>query len=264
MCVLSHDQDHWGVAYASFVLAKQAGFDLAFRWCEQPLPVAPLYLLPAVSGHRILARRRWQELLARVAAGAVLYLSLDSGLPSDFEPVTGLAPQTRERRREWGAVTLDGLPGAPELPACGTFKVRLAPTRATVLGRESDGSPALAVAPYGAGRVVYSNLPYEVWCTHTPGAFHAPDAPPVWRLYRYLADLLPPTRAVTKASAQVAVTEHPLPDGRRVAIAINHGPEPVARAVACASGWQLDQVRRGAADGSLPGNDAAVWVVRPT
>jgi hypothetical protein len=59
VCILSEGQDQWAIAYASFILAKQAGFDLTFRYADQPLKDASLYLLPSISGGRILYGRRY-------------------------------------------------------------------------------------------------------------------------------------------------------------------------------------------------------------
>lgn len=235
VCLLSSGQDHWGVAYSSFILAKQAGFDLTFCHGEQALPEAPLYLLPCLSGHLIVSRRRWLELMGRVAAGATLYLSLDSGLPSGFEPLTGLEPQTRERRRDresvrWGDVTL---------PAWGDFKVRFKPTRAAVLASEADGTPVLTVAKLGLGRVVCCSLPLELGQTRTPGAFHGETATDVWRVYEWFSREARASRAVSKAHPAVAVTEHELGAGRRVVVAINHSAEAVEAGLVVAQGWRV-------------------------
>ena len=37
VCIISREQNQWGVAYSSFVLAKQAGFDIEFQYESQPL-----------------------------------------------------------------------------------------------------------------------------------------------------------------------------------------------------------------------------------
>ncbi len=268
VCILTDGQDHWGVAYASFILAKQAGFDLEFQYETEPVKPAPVYLMPCLSGHRMISRRRMDELLEQVAAGATLYVSLDTGLPSGFEPLTGLEPQTRERRHECGSFRLEGIEGTPELPCGGAFKVRLEPTRATVLGREADGNPAFTVAPYGAGRVFFLGVPLEMMLTQTPGAFSAADAPECWRVYRHIAEAAMGGRAVRKHNPLVAVTEHPLADGRRVVVAINQSPEDVAEELGLGAGWTLGQVEHGSvvAEGAtlrcvLPPNDAAVFVV---
>ena len=142
-------------------------------------------------------------------AGATLYISLDTGLPSSFEPITGLEPQTRERRRDTGEITLSGLPGSPKIPCGGAFKVRFAPTRAEVLGHEPDGNPAFSVASCGKGKVYFLGVPMEMLLTRTPGSFHAPDAPPCWQVYRHIAADALAGRAVRKQHPLVAVTEHP-------------------------------------------------------
>jgi endo-1,4-beta-mannosidase len=85
VCILSEGQDAWGVAYSSFVLAKQAGFDLEFQYADQPLRPASLYLMPSVRGMHAISRRRWLELLGRVEAGATLYLSHHDCLLSPFD-----------------------------------------------------------------------------------------------------------------------------------------------------------------------------------
>ncbi len=266
VCILTDAQDHWAVAYSTYVLAKQAGFDLEFQYETQPLRDAELYLLPCLSGHRMISRRRWQELMARVEAGATLYASLDSGLPSGFEPAFGLEPQTRERRREFGQIRLDSLPGAPEIPCAGTFKVRLEPTRAEVLAREADGNPAFTVAPYGRGRVYYLGVPLELNLTRTPGAFHAPDAPACWRLYAHLAAPLVASRAVTKSAPCLAVTEHALSDDERVIIAGNLSPATLTETLDLGAGWSVATVWHGQAtphgEVTLAANEAAVFSVR--
>jgi len=78
VCILTEEQDTWGAAYSTFILAKQAGFDLEYEHASQPLRDAPFYLLPCLAGTRMVSRRRMQDLLAKVKAGATLYISLDS------------------------------------------------------------------------------------------------------------------------------------------------------------------------------------------
>ncbi|HEY8964983.1 MAG TPA: hypothetical protein VIM58_00970, partial [Candidatus Methylacidiphilales bacterium] len=76
VCILTEGQDAWGAAFASFLLAKQAGFDLAVQNAGQPLRDAPVYLLPSLSSPP--SRRFSLALMEKVRAGATLYLSLDN------------------------------------------------------------------------------------------------------------------------------------------------------------------------------------------
>ena len=268
VCILSGDQDHWGVAYSTFVLAKQAGFDLEFQHASQPLRSAPLYLLPCLAGNRMISRHRMRDLLARVEAGATLYVSLDSGLPDAFEALTGLEPQTRARGRTPGDILLEQIQGLNAIPNHGTFKVDFRATRATVLGREGDGNPAFTVAPYGKGRVYFLAVPMEMTLTQTPGNFHSESAPPCWRLYQHMADDLLKGRAVRKSHPMVALTEHRRDAANRIEVLINQSPRPVRETLALAAGWRLKRVLRGKAGmegqtlvAELPKNDACVIAV---
>ncbi len=256
VCVLTRGQDTWGVAYSTFILAKQAGFDVEFQYHDQPLKEAPLYLLPCLSGYEILARRQLLEIIARVEAGASLYVSLDDALPSHFAQLTGLEPQTRERRTAPASFTWEG--DAFTLPA--DYRVNLRPLRAEVLAAEADGNPVLTVAPLGQGTVYYCNLPVEIALTRTPGAFHAPNAAPWWHLYRHIAAGVLADRAAGSTSPHVILTEHDLAPDRRLVVAINLSPTPVAAPVALAPGWAPAETFRGSVE-ALPAHDAVVFSV---
>lgn len=249
ICVLSEGQDQWAAALGSFVLAKQAGFDLEFQFGAQPIREAPVYLLPSLCGHAMLSRRRMSELLARVEAGADLYLSLGSGLPSGFEEITGLEPQRRFRRQ--GPARLAGR-GLRELTLPAEFAVEFAVTRATVLAEEDSGNPALTVAPYGAGRVFFLGAPLELATATTPGVLHGASAQPCWEVYRIIGQRALAARRLSKDCPSLALTEHPSADGSAIAVAINQSAEACACSLAVAAGWELSEVLLGEAR-SAPG-----------
>jgi endo-1,4-beta-mannosidase len=269
VCILSDEQDQWGVAYSTFILAKQAGFDLEFQYEAQPLKQADLYLLPCISGHRVIHRRRYMELMARVAEGATLYISYAGGFMSHFEELTGLRVLTRAKRVGKTRLTWSDT----NFTMDSEYKLALEATHAEVLGVEADGNPAFTVAPYGKGRVYFLGFPLETLLTTTPGAFHTPEAQPFWRLYRFLAHPFTQTRAIVKQHPMLGVTEHPLDAHRRVVVVINYSPEPVETTLDLAPGWRLGPVRYGAtalscdsaqaacAAVTLPHNDALVLIV---
>lgn len=268
VCILTQGQDQWGAAYSSFILAKQAGFDIEFQYSSQPIKDAPLYLLPSLSGGEIIHSTRLNELLARVEAGASLYISLDDGMPSDFESITGLEPQTRERRRDFGAVKIDGIGGSYEIPCAGSFKTRFKPTRAQVLGNEADGNPAFTVASYGKGKVYFLSVPLEKILTQTPGAFHLKDSLECWKLYQYISREAVSNRVVHKSQPMIALTEHPVSNDHRLIVAINQSPNDISDKFILSPGWRLSDTHYGSVTGGhsevklelLP-NDAAVFSV---
>ncbi len=270
VCILSEGQDQWAIAYSAFVLAKQAGLDIAFQYADQPLKDAPLYLLPGVSGGRILYRRRWLELLERVKAGATLYVSHEDGMLSPFTEPFGVDVLTRSRRTSPSTITFSALPDRPVFTTRGPIRLRLQPTRADVevLAREEDGNPVFTRAPYGRGALCFLSVPMERELTHTPGIFHTAGAPACWQVYRHIAQAIPSSRIAAKDHPQVGLTEHTLKDGRRALVLINYSPEPVTTRLTLADGWQISEVWRGAwpalhtesAQTTLPPNDACVFV----
>ena len=245
VCVLTRDQDQWGVAYSAFILAKQAGFDLEFRYAEQPLPEAPVYLLPSLKGFHLLYRRRWLELLAKIQAGATLYLSLDDALPSGFEELTGLRPVTRGIRTVTGHGRLSHVSGQPEIACTAGFQINLTPVGAKVLGREPDGNPLFTEYSYGQGRVFFLGVPLELNLAHTPGAFHQADAPASWKVYAHVAAAALRERAVAKEHSLLAVTEHTLSATERLVVAVNQSPEPLSTRLRLMRGWKLTEPLRG-------------------
>ena len=210
VCILSADQDHWGVAYAAFILAKQAGADIEFQHHAQPLKDAPVYLLPALAGGSSLTRRSWQTLIDRVRAGATLYMSLNDALLSPFEAITGLRVVTRERRAAPTQIIFDE-PAELSLPASAlAFRLKLQAERAQVLAHEPDGNPAFTCAPLGKGKVFFLTVPIELELTQRPGSVTGPDAAPYWQIYRQVFASARSARIVTKQTPHVGITEHPL------------------------------------------------------
>ncbi|HEX9019021.1 MAG TPA: hypothetical protein VF806_07530 [Anaerolineaceae bacterium] len=262
VCLLSQEQDQWAAAYSTFILARQAGFEVEFQQGEQPLKEAALYLVPSVKGINVISRHRWLALLERVRAGATLYVSLDGALLDRFQETYGLQAQTRQRRAvPEMRFTIDGI-GELRLPS--TFRLDLNPAGAQVLGREPDGNPAFSSFAYGSGRVFLLTAPLEVALASLPEAFHAPGAQPYWKIYQQVAAGIIAKRAVRKSHPMLGVTEHAFSAEARVVIVINYSPEPARDALALAPGWQISPAWRGEINGgavSVPGNDALVFSI---
>lgn len=246
VCILSQGQDQWGVGYASFILAKQAGFDFEFQFADQPLKAAPLYLLPCIKGHQVLGRRRWLELLERVKEGATLYISYDGGFLSSFEEVTGLTVQTRAIRSGDSRLNLYlEKEDAFELDFNkGSLKLGLEPGRADVIGAENEGEAGFTLAQYGKGQVYFLNFPLEMELTLRPGAFEETEKP-YWKLYRQIVRSIPNIRILTKDAVNLGVTEHALDENCRAAVLINYSAHSLTSNLTIQSGWRLKEVYYG-------------------
>lgn len=156
VCILSKGQDHWGVAYMTYLLAKQAQLTLDFAWCEQELPDSGLYFLP--SAHmEVMSRRSYDALKKKVFEGAVLYISLNDGILTEFEELTGFQVQHSRRAPDQGGVDWEGSLINYRRP----YQVLLRATRAEVLLEDTDGNPLFGTVRYGKGRVYVLNFPLE-------------------------------------------------------------------------------------------------------
>jgi len=271
VCVLTQGQDCWGVAQSSFLLAKQAGLDIEFQYEDQPLREAGLYLVPSVCGTRAMSRRMWQALLGRVRDGATLYISCGNGILSEFEATTGLRVLGRSDRPLPAEVVIsDGEGGRTTLELAGPVRLALEADHAEVLAREADGNPVFARTELGRGSVLFFALPLEQTLARAAGAFAAPGLGPYWWIYEALARQLPAgRRVVSKGDPWVGLTEHPLPDGRRVVVMVNYAGEDRNVEIALPAGWRLAESLYGSLSvygeeaGSvvLAAHDAGVFLV---
>lgn len=201
VCVLSRGQDHWGIAYMTYLLAKQAGLTLEFAYCgQEELPESPVYFLPSAK-YEVMNKRPYDALKQRVREGAALYISLRDGAFSEFEELTGLKPENSRRAGKSGAVCWNG----QELPYKKPYQLMVTPTRARVLLAEEDGNPLFTVAPYGKGRVYFLNFPVEEMLLTTEKGFDVP----YYRFYQEAAAQVLEQRHIRRASPYVGLTLHP-------------------------------------------------------
>ncbi len=266
VCILSHDQDQWGVAYSAYILAKQAGFDLEFQFSDQPIRPAGAYLLPSVSGQAAISRRRYLELLRRVQEGAVLYVSHYDGLLSPFNQPFGVEVQTRSRRSEPAQFTL---PDAGQLTLPAPVRLILSLNGAESLAWEADGNPVFTRTDYGKGSIFFLSVPLEQSLANQPGVFHEQNAQAYWQIYRQVAARLPVRRAARKTNPMLGLTEHPIDSNHSVMVLINYSPVPQAETLILLPGWEIEQVWHGSAPAAQPGglscllpaNDALVATI---
>jgi hypothetical protein len=266
VCILTHAQDQWAAAFSSFILAKQAGYDLAFQFADEPLKPAGLYLMPSVSGSRSFSRRFWLELEERVRHGATLYLSHDDCMLSPFNQPFGVNVQTRQRRTVPVQIQMDEKTMLPSFTVNAPVKLQLASTRAEVLGREPDGNPALTCANCGRGKVFFLTVPIERILSETSGGYHTPEAQPFWKIYCYIASGFLDERLLQKDNAFLGITEHPLDAAQRICVLINYSPGVLQTRVRIKPGWSLAETWYGRSPAGqqqdilceLAGNDAVV------
>lgn len=245
VCLLTEGQDQWGVAYTSFILAKQAGFELRFHYADRPLPDADLYLLPSVNSHAALCRRREKELWSKVEAGATLYLSLDQGTLGDF--VTNSSLEIITRHDEPGEVRFEFNHCEMMIPSV-TIRYR---TRATgpldSLAQSPAGDVVFCRSSFGKGTIFSLLAPLEASLAKSAGLLGSASGVDhgYWKIYRAIAEKsVSHHRLIVKASPWIGITEHPISSEECVAVMTNYSDQEITDVLEITDGWEVSQYAR--------------------
>lgn len=197
VCVLTKGQDQWGVAYMSYLLGKQAGLTLRFAWQEQPLPESSLYLLPSIRGD-VMSKRRYDALKEKIRAGASLYISMDGGILTEFEELTGFRVERWSKQPVHGLIDMD----KSTLAYDSESNLELVPVTADVLVKDKNGAPVLGRHAYGKGTVYLCSLPLERMLLDRPDALDQ-----TWyAFYQRISQAV--YRPITKGNPFVGLTLH--------------------------------------------------------
>ena len=262
VCLLSDRDDVWRPAFGAYLLSRQAGFSLSFASAEKPLPESSFYILPAMGGYNAYSGRAWARLKEKVRDGATVFISLgDDGGHSEFAEVVGL--ETLDHHKENVSYSFAFADNPDErIDASDAYVRENAVKTARALAADESGRPVVTVNAFGKGKVVYCNFPVETQGIVRGGSWTGRNLNPLYRVYAAAAREAGVRRLVEKNLPGVGISEHPLPDGRTVVVAVNY--EPVAVKCPLKISRKVDSCVRGAyANGcvELPANDAAVLVL---
>ena len=242
VCVLTQGQDNWGAAFSSFILAKQAGFDMEFQYAGQQLKEAELYIMPSVCGGAPTSRAYWLELLERVHGGATLLLTHDDCILAPFNECFGLEVISRERRKAPVLFLMLADCWNISFECASDIKLNMRATTASVLASEADGNPVLTCNEYGKGKIFFLSVPIETYLSKLAGAFHAQDAQPFWKIYNHIAKpLIRKNRSVFNDNPFIGITEHPVSDTERLVVAINYSREKIKTELNFTESWKLKE-----------------------
>jgi len=251
VCILTEGQDTWSVAYSSFVLAKQAGFDFKFQKADQDLVDAPLYLLPSLKGIDPFYKDYWFKLLDKVKAGSTLYMSLDDVYLPTFNEPLGIEVSVNEKRR--GSIAFNAKINSESLifTSKSERKLKIDPKKTTVIATEEDGNPLLLKTSYGKGFIYLLTFPLENNLTTTTGVFDK-GQPKYAAIYKEIAKPLLEKRVLQQSNPFIGVTEHDTNAKEKVIILINYSTEDIVSDVVVKEGWKV----KSALYGNLPISDA--------
>jgi hypothetical protein len=264
VCILTEGQDQWGVAYSSYILAKQAGFDMEFQYANQPIKKSELYILPSIKGTDLMNRTEWLQILENVKNGATLYISYDWGFLSHFLDPAGFEVVTSQNRNAPVDFISTDKSIQPFSMKSGR-KLNINITTAKVLAHEKDGNPIFTESTYGQGKIYFLAMPLEMNLTNTPGGF-TEDPAECWKIYQTIAaDMIGKHRTVTKNDPFTGITEHDLSANEKVIVLVNYSPTDKEVTLSIHDDWKISKTLYGFSPAEskirLGGNDASVLLL---
>jgi hypothetical protein len=263
VCILTEGQDNWGVAFSSFLLAKQAGIDIGFQHAKQPLKNAGIYFLPSVNGAGVISQRRMQELLQKVKDGATLYISNDNGhIGPRFPEFTGLRVHSYTRGTFNDVITMK-VTGNDMKISTGKKCILQAET-AKILAVDQDGNPAFTCNNFGNGRIFYLNYPLEKFLATQPGVFDGDNKNEYREIYNEIRKSIASSKVLLTSSRKVGFTEHIVDETTRLIIAVNYFPSVESITIELKEGWKISKTFYGKNSGNmieLQPDDAVVFSV---
>jgi len=238
ICILTEGQDNWAVAYTSFVLAKQAGFDFQFQKAGQDLKDAPLYMLPSLKGIDPFYKDYWFKLLDKVKAGATLYISLDDAYLPTFTGPLAIELSVNYKRRGKLSFISKLFGDSLNFKTTAERKYIIDPLQNIVLAKEEDGNPAFLKSAYGKGFIYLLTFPIESNLTTLTGAFDK-GQPMYANIYKEIAKPLIKDRVLTQNNSFIGITEHSINNNEKVVVLINYSTEDITIKPTVMDGWNI-------------------------
>ncbi len=252
VCVLTRDQEHWGVGYMTYMLAKTAGLNLSFAYGDDELPESQLYLMPSINGIQMMHKARYNELKNRVYEGADLYISVNNAILSDFESLSGLKVLDSYEFPEKIVSSVSG----KTFECMRTRNIISEPTSASVLAYDEKNRPFITVNKYGKGRVFFVNAPIESDLIEKRNAFASETSV----IYKTLFEKQIKSYPVKVDNSDLILTYHPSEDGG-VVVVLNHHCEEKEFTLKLDDGYSVEKIYYGNIKRIAP-YDALVFKVK--
>ena len=248
VCILSQTQDQWGIGYMSYLLARQAGFNLNFSYSEEKLPDSNCYMLPSVNSFRVMPKENYLELKKRVLEGADLYISMDDGILSGLEAFAGVKVIDSYQHPEKGTLTL----GGEEIDFERIFNLKLEATTAEVIANDESGNPIITVNKYGKGRVFFVAFPLEGNLVGEHDAFSKNRC----LIYKTLFNDIIEDYPVKVNGDGIVMTYH---DG--IVVVLNHSDKDSSLELSFKDGYSIGEIIYGSSD-TVKAFDACIFNIK--
>ena len=205
------------IATSAYVLSKQAKIEIIFRHYKQELPDTKAYIVPSISGWAPIDKRVLDTLKKRASEGAAVYISINSGIISEFEKLTGLKSKGMIEDNDIHICKF----GDDALPFRYGKKFKTMSIGAKVIAEDSDGTVVFSKNPYGKGSVFFLNFPLEEMIWKIPNVFNDMTSP-YYKIYAEVAKGLINKKIVLSDNPNIGITIHRLDYSNYIAVAVNY------------------------------------------
>lgn len=221
--------------WASFLMAKLAGFNVSFEYLNCEIPESSVYIMPGVSALTPYSYSEFLEIYKRVEKGATLYMSVGgNGVPTGCENFLGCTFISREKRIGPMEFSFRG----QRFSVDSQNKLFIKELDCDVLAREDDGNPVYIHKKYGKGHIYFLAAAIENSLAETPHAFER-NSPDSSVLYREFSRDIVAKRLVRSFDPFLTLTEHHDENGHHWIIAVNNSDEPVKARFDVSNGWKV-------------------------
>lgn len=235
VCIMTEGQSQWGIAYMSYILAKQSGINIRFADGGGELPESDFYMMPSVQSVHPIRSEKFNQLKERVADGATLYISNSESVISEFKELTGVVINDSQTKNECGIVIING----KNVEYAYERKLTITADKADVLCYDENGSPLITSYRYGKGKVIYSNFPVEKNLLDKSD-MHLTDQR---EIYKMIFEEKINTHVVKSDCRYVGITEHYAEDGSVYAVIINYSDLKIEPEISIADGYKYENIK---------------------
>lgn len=221
--VVSDREQAWASAFGAFLLARQAGFDVSFASAAKlPLPEAKLYVLPSGNGCDPYSLETWSAVIEKAEKGATVFVS--KGCNTRYSGLLNATGNEIDRFCQRSVETpfeLREFPGQT-ISAWDSTDTTILPKGSVVLGASKTGRVMMTAFDKGKGKVLFCNFAIESDSVNRTDCFCGKKVNPRYLVYKTAARIAGIERRVTKGMPCVGLTEHRLPTGATVIVAVNY------------------------------------------
>lgn len=199
-CLTTHGQDQFGVSFMSYILSKQAGFDIKIAYADDGIPECDTYLMPSYNGNNIMHKDNYLNLKNKVRNGADLYISYDEGIISEFEELTGLRIENTEHGIFKNKIEIN----SEEIEFVQNSRLDITVVSAKILISDKYDMPIITKNKYGKGNVYFVSFPIESMLLNKTNAFVVGYS----QIYKLIFKNIINRRPVISNNKELYITNH--------------------------------------------------------